>query len=104
MRTVTQYLYHLNARHIPGQSDHFFACPKCGGSLDLELEHLRCQQCGEAFETSEGIPRLFWPNEWDGQSDVTEAVKAFYEETPFPDYNDFDSVASLVRFVETKRA
>jgi SAM-dependent methyltransferase len=41
---------------------------------------------------------LFWPNEWeDGQSDVTEQVKAFYEETPFPNYDDFDSVESLAR-------
>ena len=29
-------------------------------------------------------------------SDVTEAVKAFYEETPFPNYDDHDSVRSLI--------
>src|SRR5262249_3794161 len=44
----------------------------------------------------DGIPRLFWPNEWDEtRPDVTEMVKEFYEATPFPDYDDFDSAASL---------
>ena len=39
---------------------------------------------------------LFWPNDWvEGAPDVTEQVKEFYEETPFPNYDDFDSVASL---------
>lgn len=41
---------------------------------------------------------LFWPNEKGTvKGDVTEIVKAFYEETPFPNYDDFDSVASLAR-------
>jgi SAM-dependent methyltransferase len=40
---------------------------------------------------------LFWPNDWDNRKpDVTEIVKAFYEETPFPNYDDFDSVASFL--------
>lgn len=74
------------------------SCPRCGGDLDLGSRHLRCRQCGEAFDESHGIPKLFWPNEWDGSAaDVTEVVKAFYEETPFPDYDDFDSVTSLQR-------
>jgi SAM-dependent methyltransferase len=40
---------------------------------------------------------LFWPSERSEESDITEVVKAFYEETPFPDYDDFDSVASLAK-------
>lgn len=75
-----------------------FCCPGCGGDLELEPEYLRCRRCGEAFAVTGGIPRLFWPNEWQGTTaDVTEVVRAFYEETPFPDYDDFDSVASLMR-------
>ncbi len=83
-----------------------FSCPGCGGELDFEplapraegAGRLRCRQCGHLFAESGGIPELFWPNEWHGSAaDVTEVVKAFYEQTPFPDYDDFDSVASLQR-------
>ena len=41
---------------------------------------------------------LFWSNDWgESRSDVTDTVRAFYEETPFPNYDEFDSVASLQR-------
>ena len=73
-----------------------FACPKCGGDLELEHPSLTCGGCGEAFDIADDIPMLFWPNEEDAvRGDVTEVVKAFYEETPFPNYDEFDSVASL---------
>jgi SAM-dependent methyltransferase len=46
---------------------------------------------------SDGIPLLFWPNQWEGSArDVTEVVKSFYEATPFPNYDDFDSVGTLI--------
>src|SRR5438067_2385971 len=41
-----------------------------------------------------GIPCLFAPNEWPKRrSDVTDMVKAFYDEhePPFPNYADLDS-------------
>lgn len=50
---------------------------------------------GARVPMTDGIPCLFAPNEADFQGDVTELVKAFYEETPFPDYDGFDSRASL---------
>ncbi len=41
---------------------------------------------------------MFWANDWsNGRQDATAAVKEFYEETPFPNYEEFDSVASLIR-------
>lgn len=44
----------------------------------------------------DGIPCLFAPNEWpEGRSDVTDMVKAFYEQTPFPNYDDLDSRESF---------
>ncbi len=44
-----------------------------------------------------GIPCLFAPNEWpEGRSDVTDLVKSFYEETPFPNYDDLDGRESLL--------
>lgn len=38
---------------------------------------------------------MFLANEWKSQGDVTSAVKNFYEQTPFPNYEDIDSSASL---------
>lgn len=72
-------------------------CPGCGADLALETEQLVCSGCGHAFELGEQIPRLFWPNEWGGDhEDVTERIRAFYEETPFPNYDELDSAASLL--------
>ena len=53
------------------------------------------QRC---YPAADGIPNLFVP--LDGlatDSDVTELVKAFYEETPFPNYDDLNSRESLAR-------
>jgi SAM-dependent methyltransferase len=73
-----------------------FACPRCHADLALEEEGFRCSGCGQTFPIQDDLPRLFWPNEWEeGRTDVTEAVKQFYEETPFPNYDEFDSIASL---------
>lgn len=73
-------------------------CPKCAGDFELAEDELRCRACGQAFAVSENIPRLFWPHEGsDSPEDVTEKMKAFYEETPFPNYEEFDSVGSLIR-------
>ena len=32
----------------------------------------------------------------DSKEDVTQRIKAFYEENPFPNYDDFDSAGSLI--------
>lgn len=48
------------------------------------------------YPVEDGIPCLFTPNEWpEGKSDVTDMVKAFYEKTPFPNYDDLDGRESL---------
>lgn len=74
------------------------ACPRCGADMRLEGDKLLCGGCTQGFPIDDGIPILYWPNDWDElKADVTEAVKAFYEETPFPNYDDFDSVDSLAR-------
>jgi SAM-dependent methyltransferase len=40
---------------------------------------------------------MFWPHDnIDAPSDVTQNVKAFYEETPFPNYDDHETVRSLL--------
>jgi SAM-dependent methyltransferase len=72
-------------------------CPSCGGALNVSSDHRRiqCSECNKYFGCEKGIPLLFWPNEWDSKIDVIEAVKSFYEETPFPGYEDIDSSHSL---------
>ncbi len=73
------------------------AGPCCGADLHGDSDTLRCTGCGLVFPVEEGIPRLYWPHETiDSADDVTEAVKAFYEETPFPNYQDHESVRSLL--------
>ncbi|RIL06456.1 MAG: 2-polyprenyl-3-methyl-5-hydroxy-6-metoxy-1,4-benzoquinol methylase [Proteobacteria bacterium] len=73
-----------------------FACPRCSASIAVEDAAFRCLGCGHAYPIEDGIPALFCPNEWgEGKDDVTDRVRSFYEETPFPNYDDFDSVASL---------
>ncbi len=48
------------------------------------------------YPVVDGIPCLFAPNEWpEGESDVTDMVKSFYEETPFPNYDDVDNRESF---------
>ncbi|HEU4700735.1 MAG TPA: methyltransferase domain-containing protein [Gemmatimonadales bacterium] len=82
----------LTERHLD-----LLACPACQGVLRADDGHLRCAAGGHAFPVEEGIPLLYWPTEWDPtKPDVTEQVRAFYEETPFPNYDDFDDVGSLM--------
>jgi SAM-dependent methyltransferase len=53
---------------------------------------------GVSYAVEEGIPRLFVPtnvSELD-RADVTETVKAFYEKTPFPNYEDIDNQRALL--------
>ena len=70
--------------------------PCCGTDLEGNKGFV-CGACGHVFENDDNIPRLFWPHDnIDSSSDVTELVKAFYEETPFPNYDDHHSVRSLI--------
>ena len=71
--------------------------PCCQAELRLAREAFTCTRCARAFPVADGIPQLFWPHEaFESDADVTEMVKAFYEETPFPNYDDHDSVRSLI--------
>jgi len=74
-----------------------FACPVCSAALAVSGDEaeLRCPGCERCYGCQEGIPRLFWPSEPASGDDVTDKVKAFYEENPFPDYEELDSGASL---------
>jgi SAM-dependent methyltransferase len=72
-----------------------FACPCCRGELTLADQGMGCLSCRAIFAIDKGIPLLFVAN--DGRSgDVTEVVRAFYEENPFPNYDDLESKQSLM--------
>lgn len=71
-------------------------CAKCGGRLEDVGARLACRDCRQDYPVTDGIPQLFVPNEWgEGKLDVTDMVKEFYEETPFPNYDDLDTRESL---------
>ena len=77
---------------------HLVWCPCCRKTLLRDEKGLHCPACPRHFSIDGGIPLLYWPSDGDGaDGDVTEIVKAFYEETPFPNYEDTDDLA---RFVE----
>jgi SAM-dependent methyltransferase len=52
---------------------------------------------GRRYAINHGIPNLFVPvDPVTSERDVTEMVKAFYEKTPFPNYDDLDSRDTLI--------
>ncbi len=63
------------------------ACPVCANRLD---PNLMCSGCGEVFEAPEGIPNLRLPS-----GARVDAVRKFYEHTPFPGYPPRDSLHAL---------
>ena len=84
-------------RSALAQHLHLLCCPSCRSDLELAVDRLACSRCERSFGFSGEIPLLYWPSDpAESRGDVTEVVKAFYEETPFPSYDEFDSVASLI--------
>ena len=72
-------------------------CPRCQGALRVADTTVSCEKCNHVFGTDNDMPLLFAPNDWDpSKPDVTTDVQAFYEKTPFPNYDDFDNIGSLV--------
>jgi carbamoyltransferase len=70
-------------------------CP--GADLSFNGPSARCAKCGQSFAKEDGIWRMFWPHaEFQATDDVTEKVKSFYEETPFPNYDDHDTIRFLI--------
>jgi carbamoyltransferase len=78
--------------------DHVWCSPCCQAEIVRHKEsEVACHQCDRRYPIEEGIPLLFAPHEGFGTAgDVTEQVKAFYEKTPFPNYDEHDSVRSLI--------
>src|SRR5204862_2699765 len=53
---------------------------------------------GTCYAVEDGIPHLFVPTNADelGGPDVTDVVQQFYEQTPFPNYEDIDTPRALI--------
>lgn len=71
-------------------------CPACGGEFEVTVRTLKCTRCGRSFESDNGIALLCWPaGDRLPSGDVTRVVKQFYEENPFPNYDDVESSFTL---------
>ena len=71
-------------------------CPEAREPIHVDRDQFIVPSTGKRYSVADGIPNLFVPNTGAPEgTDVTELVKQFYEETPFPNYDDFDSRESL---------
>lgn len=79
-------------------------CPSCRGQLVAKSADpaagaphgVICAGCGHEFPVQRGIPLLYWPTDAGDVDKISEVVKGFYEENPFPGYEDIDSADVLV--------
>lgn len=72
-------------------------CPAIGEPLVEVEDGWRSASGQRNYPVEHGIPRLFAPvDPTTSDRDVTDMVKAFCEETPFPNYDDIDSRETLV--------
>jgi SAM-dependent methyltransferase len=86
-----------NEKNYIAQNIDMFSCPKCGGDLSFSSASFNCLNCHQPYQELDGIPSLFWPNEWDpSKEDVTDKIKSFYEKTPFPNYDELDNLGGLI--------
>ena len=84
----------------PVFADRVLACLKAPGGSDAEGlvqgdRQLICPTTGEAFAYSEEVPSLFAPSPGEG-AEVTDKIKTFYEENPFPTYEGVEEFGELV--------
>lgn len=72
--------------------------PCCSGAeLSFRDGSFYCSQCDHSFTKENGVWQMFWPHDAISEAgDVTERVKAFYEETPFPNYDEQETIRSLL--------
>lgn len=81
-------------------SDKIIECLKApgkGDDTDIELvsDVLRCRQTGEIYPFIRGVPSLYHPMKGEG-IDITNRVRSFYEENPFPNYDGIQDFGQLV--------
>ena len=85
-----------NEKEFIEQNIDIFCCPNCNGSLNFLGNSFACSDCGQSYQAHNEPPVLFWQNELSSNEDVTEKIRLFYEQNPFPNYDDFDNIGSLI--------
>ncbi len=72
------------------------ACPITGEGLTATASGLANASGSRIYPIIAGVPELFAPSDATlATDDLTERVKAFYEETPFPDYAENETRETL---------
>jgi carbamoyltransferase len=85
-----------SATDAPGPNP--WADPVTGEPLVVNSCCATNPRTGTTYPVEEGIPRLFVPTDLQELAgrDITDVVKQFYEETPFPNYEDIDTPRALL--------
>jgi SAM-dependent methyltransferase len=97
MELATTALYILELHSAFRDCADIVRCPITGEPLVAVEDGWRSASGQRHYSIEHGIPLLFAPvDPTISDRDVTEVVKAFYEETPFPNYDDIDSRETLV--------
>ncbi len=91
---------HLSGVPSPLFAEHadILVDPATGEPVRIDDGAFVASRSERRIDAADGIPNFFVPADHDRTAsleDVTETVKAFYEETPFPNYDGFDSRESL---------
>jgi 2-polyprenyl-3-methyl-5-hydroxy-6-metoxy-1,4-benzoquinol methylase len=80
-----------------GEDAALFCCPTCQAAFRGGDSYGVTCLGGHKFPVEDGLPILFSPHpEYGSKTDVTDVMKTFYMENPFPDYEDTDSVGTLI--------
>jgi len=75
-----------------------FICPDCRGDLKISTDGIRCLKCHNRYGAEDGIPLLFSPKEKvHSREDITNRIRSFYEETPFPNYEELETTGDLIQ-------
>ncbi len=78
-----------------------FQCPICCSDLALEEGAVVCKNSKHKFDVIDDVPLMFHESRADSkESKITHEVKHFYEENPFPNYDETDTPAMLTEKAE----
>lgn len=72
-------------------------CPACSSELVYLKNKFHCIQNNHEYKITNGIPQFFHTEENEHlNNEKINKEKSFYEEYPFPNYEDFDNSSSLI--------
>jgi 2-polyprenyl-3-methyl-5-hydroxy-6-metoxy-1,4-benzoquinol methylase len=78
-----------------------FQCPVCKNDLEFSKNVISCKINNHKFDIKDDIPLLFTDEvSSDKNLKITKNEKLFYEKYPFPNYDDFDNIHSLISKAE----